>query len=106
MPVGRCTKRYLAIEGVRFQDRLTIEWDIAADTTDTAVPRLFLQPLAENAIRHGIGQSSAAGRVTISAIRSSDWLEVVVTDDGQGPADAIHSNGLGLATTRARLRHA
>jgi signal transduction histidine kinase len=99
-------ERYLAIERVRFQDRLTLQWDIAQETTDAAVPRLFLQPLAENAIRHGIGQSSSAGRVTITAVRSGDWLEVVVTDDGPGPPDVLHSNGLGLATTRARLRHA
>jgi two-component system LytT family sensor kinase len=99
-------ERYLAIERVRFRDRLDVRWDIAPDTMDAGVPRLILQPLAENAIRHGIGQSSAAGRVTVTAARHGDWLELVVSDDGPGPCGATRSNGLGLTTTRARLRHA
>lgn len=99
-------ERYLAIEQVRFQDRLRVSWNIAPDTTSAIVPRLLLQPLAENAIRHGIGRSSTAGRVVISSRRREDWLEISVIDDGPGPADNITNGGLGLSTARARLRHA
>jgi signal transduction histidine kinase len=98
-------ERYLAIEQVRFRDRLRVQWDIAPDTTNAIVPRLLLQPLAENAIRHGIGRSSAAGLVVIASARHGDWLEITVTDDGPGPTDNPDNGGLGLVTARARLRH-
>ncbi|HTA75321.1 MAG TPA: sensor histidine kinase [Gemmatimonadaceae bacterium] len=99
-------ERYLAIEQVRFRDRLRVRWEIAPDTVDAIIPRLLLQPLAENAIRHGIGRSSTAGLVVISSARNGDWLEIVVTDDGPGPSEHSNNGGLGLATARARLRHA
>jgi two-component system, LytTR family, sensor kinase len=99
-------ERYLSIEQVRFRDRLRVQWNVAPDVQRAVVPRLLLQPLAENAIRHGIGRSSTAGLVVIAAARRGDWLEVDVTDDGPGPSDNGDNGGLGLATTRARLRHA
>jgi two-component system LytT family sensor kinase len=99
-------ERYLAIEQVRFRDRLRVRWEIAPDTADAIIPRLLLQPLAENAIRHGIGRSSTAGLVVISSARNGDWLEIAVTDDGPGPPGHSNNGGLGLATARARLRHA
>jgi LytS/YehU family sensor histidine kinase len=99
-------ERYLAIEQVRFRDRLRVRWEVAPDTTDAVVPRLLLQPLAENAIRHGIGRSSSAGLVVISSVRRGDWLELTVTDDGPGPSPHADNGGLGLATARTRLRHA
>jgi two-component system, LytTR family, sensor kinase len=98
-------ERYLAIEQVRFRDRLHVRWDVAAETMEARIPRLLLQPLAENAIRHGIGRLSTAGLVVIAAARRGDWLEVTVTDDGPGPTPNGHNGGLGLATARARLRH-
>jgi two-component system, LytTR family, sensor kinase len=98
-------ERYLAIEQVRFRDRLRVRWDIAPDTIDAIIPRLLLQPLAENAIRHGIGRSSTAGLVVIASARRGDWLEIAVTDDGPGPVDNINNGGLGLTTARARLKH-
>jgi two-component system LytT family sensor kinase len=98
-------ERYLAIEQVRFRDRLRVHWDIAPDTTNAIIPRLLLQPLAENAIRHAIGRSSTAGLVAIASARHGDWLEITVTDDGPGPAANRDNGGLGLATARARLRH-
>lgn len=97
-------ERYLAIEQVRFRDRLRVRWDVAAETMEARIPRLLLQPLAENAIRHGIGRSSTAGIVTIASTRRGDWLEIAVTDDGPGPVETTH-HGLGLVTARARLRH-
>jgi two-component system, LytTR family, sensor kinase len=98
-------ERYLAIEQVRFRDRLRVRWEVAPDTAGAVVPRLLLQPLAENAIRHGIGQSSTAGLVVIACVRRGDWLEIAVTDDGPGPSDNGHADGHGLATARARVRH-
>lgn len=93
---------YLAIERVRVGDRLQVETDIAPETLDAAVPHLGLQPIVENAIRHGIGQSSAAGRITIRSRRQADRLQIEVRDDGPG-LRASRSGGMGLSNTRARL---
>ena len=97
---------YLSIEQVRFQDRLRI--DISADpaTLDAAVPHMGLQPIVENAVRHGIGRRSAAGKIQISASRVDGTLEIRVRDDGPGlpPAGLSTARGIGLANTRARLQ--
>jgi two-component system, LytTR family, sensor kinase len=96
---------YLAIEQVRFRDRLKVEvaWD--PEVLDAAVPHMILQPLVENAIRHGIGRSSTAGNVRISAHRANGMLEMKVEDDGPGlvAGGKEQSHGIGLANTRARL---
>ena len=97
---------YLSIEQVRFQDRLKVE--ILADPAilDAAVPHMGLQPIVENAIRHGIGRSSVAGRIQISAARVDGQLLVKVQDDGPGlpAAGLVQGRGIGLANTRARLQ--
>jgi len=99
---------YLSIEQVRFQDRLHV--DVAADpeVLDAALPHMALQPIVENAIRHGIGRSSTAGRISITACRVNENVEIKIQDDGPGLAAAPgngHANGgIGLANTRARLR--
>jgi two-component system, LytTR family, sensor kinase len=97
---------YLSIEQVRFADRLQVE--IAADPAaqEAAVPQLILQPLVENAVRHGIGRSSSAGRVFIQASRIDGVVEVRVEDDGPGLSanSPPEDKGIGLANTRARLR--
>lgn len=95
---------YLAIEQVRFGDRLRIETLIEPETLNAAVPHLCLQPLVENAIRHGIGQSSSAGRVSIRSQRTNDRLEIFIDDDGPGMR-GTSGNGLGLANVRDRLAH-
>ncbi len=97
--------RYLAIEKIRFRDRLKIEMDIEAPCMAAQVPRLILQPLVENSIKHGIAMRSAAGRISIRARRKGDRLDVRVSDDGPGLADGGSgvSDGVGLANTRARL---
>ncbi|MGA7234556.1 MAG: histidine kinase [Bryobacteraceae bacterium] len=96
---------YLSIEQVRFQDRLGIE--ITADDTalDAAVPHMGLQPIVENAVRHGIGRVAAAGIIRISALRTGQTLIIRVADDGPGlgAADLTEGRGIGLANTRARL---
>jgi two-component system LytT family sensor kinase len=95
---------YLSIEQVRFQDRLHV--DVAADpeVLETALPHMALQPIVENAIRHGIGRSSSAGSISITACRVNDTVQIKVQDDGPGLAPATNGgSGIGLANTRARL---
>lgn len=97
-------RAYLEIEQVRFADRLTVVWDIRPDTLAAAVPPLLLQPLAENAIRHGLWPRPAAGQLLIRAERRGDFLRLVVSDNGVGLRRARPDDGIGLANTRARLR--
>ncbi len=100
---------YLEIEQLRFQDRLHIVYDVAPETLDCRIPNLLLQPIVENAIRHGIARSSEGGRIEIFTRKISDRLLIVVSDNGPGlkingngkPATA--NFGLGLSTTRSRL---
>jgi two-component system, LytTR family, sensor kinase len=100
-------QKYLEIEQTRFQDRLTVGYEIDPDTLDAAVPRLILQPLVENAIKHGIAPRSAPGTIRIAASRDGDVLRLEVRDNGLGlsggPRTTLHS-GIGLSNTRARLQ--
>jgi two-component system LytT family sensor kinase len=96
--------RYLEIEQVRFSDRLRPLVDVDPALGNAAVPRFILQPLVENALRHGIARRSAAGLLQVSARREGSDLVLVVRDDGPGlSADARDSAGVGLSNTRARL---
>ena len=98
--------RYLAIEKIRFRDRLDVSIEVEDSCWDAMVPRLILQPLVENSIRHGIALRSAAGKVTIRAQRQEDGLVVTVWDDGpgipRGPEEVRF--GVGLSNTQARLQ--
>jgi len=98
-------ERYLQIEQVRFRDRLTVEHDIAAHALDAEVPSLLLQPLVENAIRHGISRSAGPGYVRIEARTEDGTLELRVLDTGPGFATHASTSrtGVGLVNTRARL---
>lgn len=97
---------YLSIEHVRFADRLRVEISTDPATQEASVPPLILQPIVENAIRHGIGRSSSAGRILISTAKIDDRVEVRVQDDGPGLSTSYSSErqGIGLTNTRARLR--
>jgi two-component system LytT family sensor kinase len=97
---------YLYIEQVRFQDRLKVEISTDPAILDAALPQMGLQPIVENAIRHGIGRSSAAGNIRIGASRVNDRLELRVQDDGPGfpVVNSLPNSGIGLANTKARLR--
>ncbi len=100
-------ERYLEIEQIRFRDRLQAQIEIEPETLDARVPGLILQPLVENAIRHGIAPRSAPGRITIRAWREDGRLRLQVSDNGTGltPAQlAALKEGVGLGNTRARLR--
>ena len=95
--------RYLAIEQIR-ADRLQVRMAVAPELMDARVPNLILQPLVENAIRHGIARSSAAGLVEIGAWRENGSLLLSVRDDGPGLSAADGGReGVGLTNTRARL---
>src|SRR4029450_6598579 len=78
------------------------------DTLDTRVPSLLLQPLVENAIKHGVARKAGLGHIDISARREGDKLRLEVRDDGVGLSeDALTAlqKGIGVSTTRARLQH-
>jgi len=97
-------ERYLAIEQIRFRDRLAVEVEVEPPCKEAQVPRLILQPLVENSIRHGIAMRSAAGKIAIRAERRGERLAVVVWDDGPGlPGDHPVREGVGISNTRARL---
>jgi two-component system, LytTR family, sensor kinase len=95
-------ERYLDIERIRFADRLEVDIRIEPECLAAAVPNLILQPLVENAIRHGIGSRPGAHRVEICASVSGECLRVCVRDDGAGLADGA-ATGVGLGNSRARL---
>jgi signal transduction histidine kinase len=99
-------EHYLAIQRIRFGDTLRIETDVAPEVRHASVPSLILQPLVENAVRHGLGGRAAGGTVTVTARPAGDRLEIHVQDDGVGlPAgwqlDA-HA-GVGLSVTKERI---
>ena len=100
-------KLYLKIQETRFSDRLHIEFDIDPATTKALVPNLILQPLTENALRHGIGRSADSGLVGISSAVTDGHLRLTVYDNGAGLPDDWQmkgSTGIGLANTAARLQ--
>jgi anti-sigma regulatory factor (Ser/Thr protein kinase) len=100
-------RRYLAVEEVRFADRLDVRVELSEQAKAAHVPRLILQPIVENAVRHGIGKKAAAGRLEISGRTTDGELIVVVRDDGPGPATgALGNGGVGLKNTRERLQTA
>ena len=101
-------ERYLEIERVRFADRLAVQVTMSDDAKAALVPRLILQPIVENAVRHGVGERAAPGRVEIRARTAQRDLIVTVRDDGPGPNGSSNSsgNGVGLKNTRERLKTA
>jgi two-component system, LytTR family, sensor kinase len=101
-------KKYLEIEQTRFHDRLRVVMEIDPQALDAAVPNMILQPLVENAVRHGIAPRASGGRVVIGAARENGSLHLRVSDDGCGPPGGDPRSlkeGVGLSNTRARLKH-
>jgi LytS/YehU family sensor histidine kinase len=101
-------KLYLAIEKVRFEKRLVLDFKINDDCQQALVPSMILQPLAENAIKHAIAVQEQGGIIMISVSRFADDLLIEVADNGPG-ADIINGNlyresGVGLVNTRERLQ--
>lgn len=99
-------EHYLGIERLRFRDRLTVTTSADADATDCLVPVMILQPLTENAIKHGVARMPGPAHVTVTCRidRSAQELVLTVLDDGPGfPALVAPGGGIGLRNTRARL---
>ncbi len=97
-------RRYLDIEQIRFGDRLVVTEDVDPEALSARVPPLLLQPLVENAVRHGIMPREEGGTLLIEARRVSNRLLLRVVDDGPGPpSDTDSESGVGLSNTKARL---
>ena len=98
---ARTVRRYLEIQSLRFSDRLTYDVQVDGDVARAAVPALLLQPLVENAVRHGLAQSNDPGRITMRAVRQGDDVTIEIFNTGR--LAAARTDGIGLANTRARL---
>ena len=96
---------YIEIEKVRFEERLKVTIDVAPETLDASVPHLLLQPLVDNAIKHGISRLGSGGEIRISATQDGDDLHLEVRDNGPGIKEPGRSpsGGVGLKITRERL---
>ena len=95
-------KQYLEIEQIRFRDRLKVDWDIEPAAQDAAVPSMILQPLAENALRHGIGKKVKGGHIRVRIAVANAQLHIAIEDDGPGfPSN--WTAGVGLANVQNRL---
>jgi sensor histidine kinase YesM len=99
-------QRYLDIQKIRFQDRLTVHWDVQPSSLNALVPNLILQPIVENAVRHAVASREEGGSITLHAHRNNGSLNVSVEDNGPGIPDEIlngHGKGIGLKNFRDRL---
>ncbi|HET9298804.1 MAG TPA: histidine kinase [Candidatus Polarisedimenticolaceae bacterium] len=97
-------ERYLSIEQIRFRDRLEVAVSLAPDTLDALVPNMLLQPLVENAVRHGVARSAFGSKISIQAQRVDGKLEIRIRDTGPGPLGSVVSgSGVGLSNARERL---
>jgi signal transduction histidine kinase len=98
-------RTYLEIEQLRFQDRLTVSFEVEAGNERALVPNFILQPLVENAVRHGIEPREEAGAIVVRVRRDGEEIELAVLDDGNGMGNGARreGNGIGLSTTRSRL---
>ena len=98
-------KDYLALEHIRFEDRLQIEYDIDEDTLDQPVPPMMLQTLVENAIKHGIGKRKSGGLVRVISDYKDQHHELIVQNSGQLNYNSVTgSDGFGIQSTRNRLK--
>ena len=101
-------RTYLDIEETRLGGRLSVSMQIDPDTQDALVPNLLLQPLVENAVRHGVAPHARAGRITVATTTNESQLTITIRDNGDGvPSDRLTAlnHGVGLANSRARLEH-
>jgi two-component system LytT family sensor kinase len=98
-------EKYLAIMHVRYRDRVRYELRVEPDTLSACVPTFLLQPLVENAIKHGLERKREGGKIDIRAWRDADLLRVSISDTGGGlPPPELIKEGIGFSSTRARLR--
>ncbi len=97
-------KDYLALEHIRFEDRLQIEYDIDEDTLDQPIPPMMLQTLVENAIKHGISKQKSGGLVRVVSDYRDNHHELIVQNTGQMNLTGENSDGFGITSTRNRLK--
>jgi len=98
-------EKYVEIHKTLMRDRLNVRISIEPETLDAAVPNMILQPLVENAIKHGIGPRPEGGNIDVHARRLNGKLFVEITDDGVGMPEPDVQRGVGLINTRERLKH-
>ena len=98
-------EKYLEIQKMLMRDRLRVRLNVEPETLDASVPNMLLQPLVENAIKHGISPRPEGGNIEIYARRLDGKLYVEITDDGLGMHEQQDNNGVGLVNTRERLKH-
>lgn len=97
-------KNYLSIEQIRFSDRLEIAYHIEPDTENALLPGLLLQPLVENAIKHGISKQAGQGMITIASTKKNAQLQITITDNGPGLQNTHDKNfGIGIQNVQERL---
>jgi len=94
---------YLSIEQVRFEDRLRVRIDAGPEVANALVPHMALQPIVENAVRHGLGQSEEPVLIHVSVSKENSHITLTVTDDGPGCPPVFQEKGIGLNNTRSRL---
>jgi sensor histidine kinase YesM len=98
-------KSYLAIQQTLMKQRLQVKWKIENETLDALIPNMMLQPIVENAIKHGLAPLEEGGLIEISAVRCNGTLHLEMSDNGRGIGENEPNEGIGLSNTRARLKH-
>lgn len=98
-------RKYMEIQQELLSDRLRVSYDVSQQVLDAAVPAMFIQPLLENAVKHGIHGRAEGGSVRVSASMEDKWIEITVADDGKGASRErlATSQGIGLSNLRTRL---
>ena len=98
-------KKYLSIEKIRFGENLNIEYQIDSDTLKEKVPRFILQPLVENALKHGLRDLENEAILKVEARKNEDWLSINIKDNGKGFCEEnVKEEGLGLSNVKQRLK--
>jgi two-component system LytT family sensor kinase len=98
-------RHYLEIEKTRFSDRLSVDIAVDPGALDALVPAMILQPLVENAVKHGVSKNSGAGTISVTGARRDGLLRLAVRNNGGGWDGEEPPEGIGLSNTRSRLRH-
>ena len=95
---------YLSIEQIRFGDRMRMVWAISEEASPALVPSLILQPIVENAVKHGVASTGKTVTITVCAVVEDQRLRISVTDDGGSDSGTVPSSGLGVGLENVRLR--
>ena len=96
------TEQYIAIEQTRLGDRLRVEFAIDPETLDALVPSMLLQPLVENAVRHGVAPLIEGGRIAIESGLHDNWLRMVISNSGPPTVETTNKYGNGIGQSKRR----